>query len=676
MSSLGPGRNAESGRPLIVGRYRLEDDAPIGRGGMGEVWRASDTTLNRLVALKKVQLDGVTGHAIEEVKQQTLREGQIIARLHHPNIVAIHDVVTDGDRLMLVLEYVPSRGADAVLAAQGPFPLHVAVKIGIQLTEALTAIHSQGVLHRDITPGNVLIDTSWNAKLTDFGIAQVTIDLRRTTTVASIGTPAFMAPETARGETATTATDIYGLGATIWTLVEGVPPFHQPGPDNPMRLMHRIATGQLTPPTNAGALTSVLAAMTSGEPTRRPNAPTARDMFTSAAQLISARHTTAGSFTPSATMSATGNPPFVPVQSGPLPTSAAPPGPAHNWQAPTSAVPRTGNRRRWFVRPAVIISAAVLLLIAAIGATIMLTRGTEHPQAAAPSPPPDKYLPHPTLVDTCALAKLPNYALFGKPNYFQAPFLSSCQIGIDLTGGGGALIRVQIFEPAVLTFLSSYPTEQRGDLKIISPPQPEPHQCDRFVVLPDQNVLDVETTTMSSTMNPCTLSGMGIDSTVTHLQTVGSVPELPNPVPPNSLRRQNACQLLTAADVAEIPGLDTSQLYPQYANWACSRGADLKQQRKAPWVLATFESGSPLVAGTNGTLQTIAGRSVFVQPVTDPAGNNCAAQIVHSNTLLPTGGAIEEVVAISVHDDVVSDQQCQLAVKLATKVIPRLPPAN
>ena len=257
---------------------------------MGEVWRAIDTALNRVVALKQIQLDGLDEHTVGVLTQRTLHEGQTIARLPHPNIVAVHDVVADGERLVLVLEYVESRGAAALLDSQGPFPLHLAAQVGAQMAEALATVHAQGVLHRDVTPGNVLIDTGWNAKLTDFGISHAAIDLQRTATAESIGTPAYMAPETARGETATPATDIYGLGATIWALVEGTAPYHESGSENPMRLMHRIATGHLDPPTDAGQLTEVLTKMTGGDPARRPDAARARDMFVSAARVIAAQN--------------------------------------------------------------------------------------------------------------------------------------------------------------------------------------------------------------------------------------------------------------------------------------------------------------------------------------------------------------------------------------------------
>ena len=492
-----PEHDAESAGPLIAGRYRLEDDAPIGSGGAGEVWPAIDTTLRRVVALKKIQLDGVSEGSAGEAAQRT----QTIASLSHPNIVTIHDVITDGDQRWLVLDYVPSRGADALLATQGPFPLHLAATIGSQLAEALTAAHAHGVVHRDVTPANVLIDTNWNAKLTNFDISRIAIDPQRTTN--TIGTPDFMAPETARGESASTATDVYGLGATVWALVEGVPPFHQPGPDNPMRLMHRIATSQPTYPVKAGPLTTALTNMTGSDPTRRPSAADARDMFAAAAQAI-----------------ATGS------SAQPIPTNLTAPfggGQPGVPPAPASTAPGKGGGRRKF---AVIISAAALLLIAAIVGTVLVVKHVSHSATG------DKYLPDPETVDACALAKIPDYALFGTVAYRPDISFSACFVDVDLAGGGSAAIDMEMLSPQDI----DGSLEQRGDLQIVTSPQVAANQCYREMVLPSRNYLMVWTTITGNQMDPCVLSGVGVDAVVEQLHTRG----------PHSDGGQRAPQLVTS----------------------------------------------------------------------------------------------------------------------------------
>ena len=276
------------------------------------------------------------------------------------------------------------------------------------------------------------------------------------------------------------------------------------------------------------------------------------------------------------------------------------------------------------------------------------------------------------MADTCPLAKLPDYASFGTSSNFPGPWVGACGDNIILTGGGKAEVIFRVDNPRPV----AGPVEQLGDFKIISEPQPEPTQCYRYVVLPDQNMLVVWAFTMDDAMNPCVLSDIGVNAAIQHLRTVGSIPVLPNPVDANSLRRVNACQLLTAADLAEVPRLDASQVYPRYFNWDCVWGTDRKTDYSAPWVETQFDSRDPLTSEENGPLQTIAGRSVFVQSTTDSTHNYCTAHVVHTNTPQPTGAAIEESVSIVVHANVPSDQQCQLAVKLATKVIPHLPPTN
>ena len=148
-------------------------------------------------------------------------------------------------------------------------------------------------------------------------------------------------------------------------------------------------------------------------------------------------------------------------------------------------------------------------------------------------------------------------------------------------------------------------------------------------------------------------------------------------MPPNSLRRNKACELLTAAEVAEVPGLDTHKVYPKYADWRCNWGDNLTYPiNGASWVDLYFSSTQPMVAGTDGTAQTVAGRTVFVKTESGKTGNDCEAQIVHILTPQPTGGVAEESVTVAVRITVSPEQQCALATDLASKIIPRLPPTS
>jgi hypothetical protein len=653
----GPGHPDGS---LIVNRYRLDDTVPLGADGTGQVWRATDTLMNRVVALKQIRLGGMDDHIAARVRQQTLYDGQVATRLQHPNIVTIFDVIADRDRLWLVLEYVPSFSADTLLAAQGPFPLHLAARVGAHIAEALATAHAQGVLHRDVTPGNILIDASWNAKLTDFGIAHAPIDLQRTTATPSIPAPTFMAPEIARGENGTTTTDVYGLGATIYTLIEGTPPFHQAGPANPMRLIHQIATGQAPPPANAGPLTAVLTSMINADPSRRPDAATARNMFLAAANEIATQPANATAAGPATQPPTDGVPPWAPM--GPAP-SRTPRGPG-----PTpGATPGTAERKRSILALTVVASLVLLVIVAVVAAVLLIPRN-RHTEASAQ--PADKYLTNPVLADACTMAKDPNYALFGTVDYTVGAWFSSCDATVVLTGGGTADVNYRVVSPQTVPG----PTAQHGDLTVISPASGDPTQCFRDVVLPSRNLIVVWTTVSNSTMSPCVLSGLGTDAVIQRLRSTGSVPTVPNLDAANSLRGQNTCELLTKADVGEVSGVDTSKVYPKYGNWICYWGVDLDTENSggAPWVNVYFERENPMTTGPDGTPQTIAGRTVFLK--TENNGNDCVAQILHRRG---AGGKMnEESANVSVHAAVPPDQQCHLAADLAAKMIPHLPPTG
>ncbi|HEX6358794.1 serine/threonine-protein kinase [Actinophytocola sp.] len=196
---------------VIASRYRLEET--IGAGGMGEVWRATDLELRRVVAMKQA----TTGNG-----EETRREARIGAGLHHPNIISVFDVVTEDDRQWLVMEYLPARSLADVCRADGPIPPDQAAHIGAQIATALAAMHDKGMVHRDITPANILVTDDGTAKLADLGITawdEVTL----TGTARSGGTPGYTAPEVLAGHRATAASDLYSLGVTLSAVGEGHP---------------------------------------------------------------------------------------------------------------------------------------------------------------------------------------------------------------------------------------------------------------------------------------------------------------------------------------------------------------------------------------------------------------------------------------------------------------------
>jgi ABC-type branched-subunit amino acid transport system substrate-binding protein/tRNA A-37 threonylcarbamoyl transferase component Bud32 len=264
----------------VAGRYRLEEI--VGRGGMGVVWRATDTLLERVVAVKRVRLDELDDGRAQVTLLRVMREARVAARLHHPGVVTIFDVVEHDGGPWLVLEYVPSRSLAEIVDADGVLAPEAAARVGAVVADALDAAHAVGIAHRDVKPANVLVGDGGAVKLTDFGISRVTGDLTLTSTGLIVGTPAYLAPEVAAGGDATSASDVFGLGATLYAAVEGEPPCG--GADtNVLLLLRAAADGRVRPPQRAGPLTDALLALLRADPAERPTAGEARELLAAVA---------------------------------------------------------------------------------------------------------------------------------------------------------------------------------------------------------------------------------------------------------------------------------------------------------------------------------------------------------------------------------------------------------
>jgi len=258
---------------VVAGRYRLTER--LGGGGMGVVWKAHDERLRRTVAVKEVLLPpGLEESRLEEIRRRTMREGRIAAKLHHPQLITVYDVIEDDGKPYLIMEYLPSQSLSRLLADHGLLDPVEAARIGSQAAAALAAAHTAGVVHRDVTAGNILVGDSDTVKITDFGVSRVVEDVTGATTGAFVGTPAYLAPEVAQGKKATFASDVYSLGAALYSAVEGTPPAGRN--DNPIALLHRIASGEVVPPKRAGPLTGVLMRLLSADPEQRPTMAAAR----------------------------------------------------------------------------------------------------------------------------------------------------------------------------------------------------------------------------------------------------------------------------------------------------------------------------------------------------------------------------------------------------------------
>ena len=256
----------------IGGRYSLR--SPVGNGGMGTVWRATDTLLRRDVAVKEVVLPpGLAPSDRDALYERTLREARAAAAIQHPAVVQVYDVVTEGGRPWIVMELLDARSLADMVIEDGPVAPRAVAKIGIALLGALEVAHAIGVLHRDVKPANVLICTDGRCVLTDFGVARMPTDVQLTTPGMVLGSPHFISPERAMGQEFGPPSDLFSLGVTLYTAVEGRPPFDK---GDPIETMHAVVEDPPATPQRSGPLTGVLMGLLEKDPARRMDVHRAR----------------------------------------------------------------------------------------------------------------------------------------------------------------------------------------------------------------------------------------------------------------------------------------------------------------------------------------------------------------------------------------------------------------
>jgi hypothetical protein len=608
-----PGRYAApvTGQQVIAERYRLEER--LGVGGMGVVWRATDLELRRTVALKR-SLDGDTG--------QIRREARLGASLHHPHVVAVFDSVADGDDRWLVMEYLPARSLEEIVRADGVLPPERAAAVGAQIASALAAMHARDMVHRDITPGNVLVAEDGTAKLADLGIsrwAEVTL----TGSAQVGGTAGYLAPEVANGYEAGSAADVFSLGATLFAAVEGVSPWGS-GERGPFAQLRRAADGTLEPARNAGSLAPVLEALLSSRPAQRPSAAEAEALLGGA------------------------------------------PVPAGNAPARRRALSWPGSRRK--VLAAGVLVAVVLL----VTGFLVVTRDSPPPANAAADLVGD-----PRTADPCSLLTVNSLSPYGK--VFLEPNLGTfarCDLDTTLPAGGGTIVT-----SLELTAPEEYPAvpPTAGRLGEIQRPNADSGKCRRYFVLPDLKLVSVSSVRADGAAAPqlCAMSDAVVGDAYAKVVS-GPIARRAQAFPPGSLATIDACTLVDDATLRQTAGPD----YPvdrYFGNWACAWGhdaesVDLYYDRQ--WPLATNPPDGQ-------TRTTAGGRLAYVDPH-ESDGNTCDVTVRYRTytPVLPalegTPGQRDEVVLVEFTDDANQghlDVICARAQSLATVVASRLPAA-
>jgi hypothetical protein len=328
---------------VIAGRYRLERE--IGRGGSGTVHLALDEVLGRQVAIKRI---GATPGSDDAELERAEREARLAAALNHPHVVAVFDLVNDQDVRWLVMEYVDGETLSERVRGSGPLDSVEAATLLGQTADALVEAHANGIVHRDVKPSNIMI-AGGAAKLNDFGIARSEDDASLTQTGLVTGSPAYLAPEVASGSSATPASDVWSLGATLYHAVTGRPPYEVG--DNLIGALYKIVHEDPPRLPQDHPMAGLLSVMMNRDPAQRWSMPRVRDEL----QRVSRGQASTVPIAPVV--------PPPPEQTGVLPPVPVAP-------APTS----THGHRRWGW--GWIAAAAVLAVAAIVTAYVLAGRGT------------------------------------------------------------------------------------------------------------------------------------------------------------------------------------------------------------------------------------------------------------------------------------------------------------
>ncbi len=345
---------------VLAGRYRLVKS--LGRGGFSEVWQAEDSVLGRAVAVKVFTAPAGQPDLVARFH----REARIVAGLRHPNVVVVFDAGVDQDVPYVVMELLAGPSLDGLLAMRGPLPVGLALGYAEQAAAGLAAAHAAGVVHRDIKPGNLVLDSDGTLKVVDFGIASLAgASTSLTATGVTFGTPAYLSPEQAAGRPAEPRSDLYSLGCVLYALLTGDPPFTG-GHPVATAAQHLNATAPPAGERRPGlppVIDQLLASLLAKNPEDRPP-----DAATVGGWLAQVRRGLGPA-----------SPAPAPALTIPIPVAG-----------PESSVPphRPSRRRRWPLAMAGVAAIAVLL------ATLALTHaGGGHPaqaqsQSRGPSHPP------------------------------------------------------------------------------------------------------------------------------------------------------------------------------------------------------------------------------------------------------------------------------------------------
>jgi len=620
---------------VVAGRYRLRD--VVGAGGMGTVWRAGDEVLGREVAVKRVRLDGLPPAEATLARERTMREARIAAALHHPHIVSIFDVVLEDGEPWLILEYLPSRSLGSILDEYGTLPPTDVAAIGAQVAAALTAAHEAGVVHRDVKPDNILVahrpmpgSTGPLVKLTDFGISHAATAPAITATEVLTGTPAYFAPETARGEGTDPRTDVYSLGASLYAAVEGHPPFGT-DPGNVLALLARIGRGQAPPPRNAGHLTDLLRGLVADDPAHRPTAAQAHHALLRAASIAS---------------------PIV---------------------VPGAGRPPAGGQRR---RLRLVAAVTAVVAVVAAGIVALATNSVRtgdagtpprsEPVASAATGAPQVTIDDPQTADPCSLVDTAALQVHGWAHIDRNDVqFAACRVNI--VRPGSTMFFTLTFQSPAQLVVPIGAAQETLDGRGVYRPSPTDASCKRRVVLSPQDAVDIDVGgyDRGPATDMCEIAETGARAAVAALAD-GEIGARARVDGTTALGGTDACSLLQPTDLAITPGLRSP--VPGIGDWTCTWDDSAPPPTE---VYLTFYLGSSL-AEIDGTPTDVAGRPGMMQTTED----GCRVLFVQRNYTDENATPHTEMVMLQLSVPDPGADPCGTAKALATAAASKLPPPS
>lgn len=630
---------------LIADRYRLLEQLPAVPPRV--LWRARDEWSGQLFSATRVPMSGLVEQEILLARYGLSREVRAVEGCRHRHVVRPTDAVLDADDLWVVSESMPETTLAGVLAQHSRVEPEQAARWGRDIADALSAAHGAGVLHRDLHAAVVGLAEDGAAVVGGFAATVVTpVGLGE-------GIPLHVAPEVVRGAPASPAADVFALAAMLYIAVEGSGPY--PAARDRTQLLHAAAAGVIAPPQRAGQVSGLLVQMLHPDPTQRPSPAAVRDLL---AQLI-------------------------PAQGSPevwaSPTLIGPLAPGARQLPPPRSPPGATSR----CRPA-LIAVGVLGGLALVGGLIaaLVTLGDaaqpgKQLGAAPPSAPaaptsPRSLIDDPQTVDPCSLMNVESLTRFGPATlYSDYGEFPSCGIQITV-GDTGSVLLVATFAAPTDDPLPGT-VEAVGDLEISREPAVNDF-CYRTIRLADGYRVYVAARAFEGAVAElCGIADAGTTTAASAL-TTRNLRSRATTEPPNSLRYVDACSLLDATALTQVPEVDAARRDPGFGGWDCEWGRD-PAFVSPPSAHVVFWRSAPL---TEQPTQ-ISDRSAVVTPrgFSDEQGT-CVVELVHRSYTGESGQPRVETVdvEVSLGTQRSAEAACQAATKLAAVIAARLPPAS